>query len=67
MVNNESPKTKQIEIAINVLTQALQKLDEHDYPSAKVMTGVAKKVLDDLQLDLDRHLYVEEKLKQLLK
>ncbi|PZV14070.1 MAG: hypothetical protein DCF22_09575 [Leptolyngbya sp.] len=66
MFNNDSSKISYVEIAINVLSEALQKLYEHDYPSAQVMVAVARQVLEDVQLDFDQHSQVEEKLKQLL-
>jgi hypothetical protein len=66
MSKDDLSKISYVEIAINVLGDALQKLQEHDYTSARVMTAVARQVLEDLQLDFDQHFQVEEKLKQLL-
>ena len=67
MSSNDSSKVSYVEVATNVLNQALQNLHEHDYASAQVMVTVARQVLEDLQLDFDHHFQVEEKLKQLLK
>lgn len=66
MFNDDSSKNSYVEIAINVLSEALQKLHEHDYSSAQVMVAVARQILEDLQLDFDQHFQVEEKLKQIL-
>ena len=66
MFNDDSSKNSYVEIAINVLSEALQKLHEHDYSSAQVMVAVARQILEDLQLDFDQHFQVEEKLKRIL-
>lgn len=67
MLNNESTKVCSLEFAIRVLDQAKQSLNHHDYGSAQVMVAVAKQVLEELQLDFDRHFKTEEMLRQLLK
>ncbi len=66
MSNDDLSKISYVEIAINVLNEALQKLQEHEYASAQVMVSVARQVLEDLQLDFDQHSQIEEKLKNLL-
>lgn len=67
MFSDDLSKVSRVEVATNVLNQALTKLYEHDYTSAQVMVAVARQVLEDLQLDFDHHFQVEERLKQLLK
>lgn len=67
MFSDDSSKISRIEIATNVLSQALEKLHEHDYVSAQVMVAVASQVLEELQLDFDHHFQIEARLKQLLK
>ncbi|UBF30013.1 hypothetical protein K9N68_38080 (plasmid) [Kovacikia minuta CCNUW1] len=67
MFSDDSSKISRIEIATNVLNQALQQLHEHDYASAQVMVAVARQVLEDLQLDFDHHSQVEAMLKQFLR
>lgn len=67
MFSDDSSKTARVEVATNVLNQALCKLHEHDYASAQVMVAVARQMLEDLQLDFDRHFQTEARLKQLLK
>lgn len=66
MISDESSKTSYIEVSINVLSQALSYLHEHDYASAQVMVAVARQMLEDVQLEFDSHFQVEEMLKQLL-
>jgi hypothetical protein len=66
MVSNESSKTKQVEVAIGILNQALNKLLEHDYVSAQVMTAVARQMLDDLNQEFEHHFLVQERLKRIL-
>lgn len=66
MFNDDSSKVQFVEIVANVLNQALHHLYEHDYASAQVMVAIARQVLEDLQQDLDRHLQIEEMLKQFL-
>lgn len=66
MSNDDLSKISYVEIAINVLSGALQKLHEHEYASAQVMVSVARQVLEDLQLDFDQHSQIEEKLQKLL-
>lgn len=67
MFRDDLSKINQIEVATNVLNQALQKLHEHDYASAQVMVALARQGLEDLQVDFDRHFQVERILKQLFK
>lgn len=67
MFSDDSSKISRVEIATNVLNQALDKLYEHDYSAAQVMVAVAKQVLDELQEDFERHFQIEVRLKQLLK
>jgi tRNA G46 methylase TrmB len=66
MFNDDSSKMHRIEVATNVLNQALQKLHEHDYTSAQVMVALARQVLEELQLDFDHHFQAERILQQLL-
>jgi len=56
----------EVEVAINVLNQAMQFLKEHDYTSAQVLVSLSRQILED-SLDFDRHLQVEATLKLLLK
>jgi hypothetical protein len=67
MTSNDTCKLNEIEAVINVLSQAHQFLKEHDYTSAQVLVSLSRQILEDLQLDFDRHLQVEATLKLLLK
>lgn len=67
MFSDDSSKIYRVEVSINVLSQALQKLHGYDYTSAQVMVALARQVLEDLQLDFDIHFQVEEMLERLLK
>jgi flagellin-specific chaperone FliS len=53
---NDDSKISRVEVAIDVLNQAKQQLQEHDYPSAQVMVALARQILEDLQLNFDLHL-----------
>jgi hypothetical protein len=66
MFNDDCSKVGRIEVATNVLSEALQKLDAHDYSAAQVMVAIARQLLDDVQLDFDRHFQIEGMLQKLL-
>ncbi|WP_416666528.1 hypothetical protein [Egbenema bharatensis] len=65
MFNDDSSKIEQVETVINVLSNALVKLREHDYPSAQVMVAISRQTLEELQLDFDLHFQAEMALEQL--
>jgi hypothetical protein len=67
MFNDDPSKIDRVEVSINVLTQALQKLLEHDYASAQVMVALARQELEELQLDFDLHFQAEQLLEQLFR
>ena len=67
MFSNDLSKISRVEVALNALDLASQQLSEHDYTSAQVMVALARQVLEELQLDFDRHFQIERTLKQLLK
>lgn len=67
MFTDNLSKIGKIEIAINVLNNALEQLNEHDLNSAQVMVAVARQMLEDLQIDFDSHCKIEDMLKQILK
>jgi hypothetical protein len=67
MVMDDSSKQSRVEVAINVLNQALQKLQDHDYMGAQVMVALARQVLEDLQLDFELHFQAKAAFEQLLK
>lgn len=66
MCDDDLSKINRVEVATNVLGQALQKLHKHDYTSAQVMVALARQVLEELQLDFEHHFQAERILKQLL-
>lgn len=66
MFNDDLSKISRIEVTIDVLSQALCRLHEHDYPSAQVMVAIARQALEDVQLDFDLHFQAEEMLEQIL-
>jgi histidinol dehydrogenase len=66
MSNDDYSLISEVEVVINVLTQAKQFLNEHDYASAQVLVSLSRQVLEDLQPDFERHLQIEATLKQLL-
>lgn len=66
MFSDDLSKISRVEVAITALDQASQQLGEHDYTAAQIMVALARQVLDDLQLDFDRHFQIERRLKQLL-
>ena len=64
---NDSSKTFEVQQTIQILNQAVNKLQENDYVSAQVMVGVAKHLLDEVQTDLDRYLTIQKMLKDTFK
>ena len=67
MFSNDLSMISRVEVALNALDLTSQQLSEHDYTSAQVMVALARQVLEELQLDFDRHFQIERTLKQLLK
>lgn len=65
--SGESPKVLLAREAVSVLNQAIDKIEDHDIFSAKVMVEIAFHHLGRLQRDLDQHLYWEKKLKNTIK
>jgi len=66
-IKSDSPKILMAQQAIKILTQVVQKLEENDYVSSQVMSGVAKQVLEELQLDIETHLAMEKMLRSTIK
>lgn len=66
MFSDDLSKVHRVEVAINVLTQALYKLHEHDYTSAQVMVALVRQMLEELQMDFDLQFQAENMLQQLL-
>jgi hypothetical protein len=66
MLIDDLPKISRLEVAINLLNQASQNLQEHDYSYAQMVVALAQQVLETLQLDFDLHFQVETTLEQLL-
>lgn len=66
MFKDDLSKVSRLEIAINILSHAAQKLHEHDCNSAQVLVLAARHMLEELQIDLDDHFHVENMLQQLL-
>lgn len=66
-IKSDSPKILMAQQAIYILTQVVQKLEENDYVSSQVMSGVAKQVLEELQLDIESHLAMEKMLRNAIK
>ncbi|HEY9753066.1 MAG TPA: hypothetical protein V6C46_08940 [Coleofasciculaceae cyanobacterium] len=67
MLESNTQKSKSIQYSIEILQQALEKLENHDYVSAQVMVGIAHHILDDVQLDLNCFLVLKLQLNELLK
>ncbi|MFM7448696.1 MAG: hypothetical protein ACKO24_08875 [Leptolyngbyaceae cyanobacterium] len=67
MFEDNIQRLKAIQCSIDVLQQALEKLENHDYISAQVMVGMVHHMLDDLQLDLNCFLILKLQLNELLK
>ncbi len=67
MFTDNLSKIGKVEIAINVLNNALEQLNEHDSNSAQVMVAIARQMLEDLQTDFDNHCKIENMLQQVLK
>lgn len=63
----ESPKILLTKEAIQILSQAMHKIDENDLFSAQVMVGVALQYLENLQVDITTHLSLEKRLRDTLK
>ncbi|MDX2231873.1 MAG: hypothetical protein NW220_19725 [Leptolyngbyaceae cyanobacterium bins.349] len=63
----ESPKILLAREVVNILNQAMHKIDENDYFSAQIMVGVALHHLESLQIDLTEHLSLERTLRSFLK
>lgn len=66
-IRNDSSKAFAVQQSINILNQAVDKLQENDYVSAQVMIGVAKHLLDEVQTDLESYLTIQKILKNALK
>ncbi|OKH36834.1 hypothetical protein NIES2119_15550 [[Phormidium ambiguum] IAM M-71] len=64
---NDSSKAIVVQQSISILNQAVNKLQENDYVSAQVMIGVAKHLLDEVQIDLDHYLTIQRLLKDTFK
>jgi len=67
MLESDTQKSKSIQYSIDILQQALEKLENHDYVSAQVMVGIAQQVLDDLQLELNCLLILKLQLNESLR
>jgi hypothetical protein len=63
---NESSNVESVKTAIEILNQALRKMDDYDYGSAVIMTGVAKQLLDNVQMSLEQNLDVQNILRRAL-
>jgi hypothetical protein len=63
----ESPKILVARETVNILTQAMHKIDENDFFSAHIMVGIALHRLENLQIDLANHLSTEKALRDMLK
>ncbi|MDX2243881.1 MAG: hypothetical protein NW224_24660 [Leptolyngbyaceae cyanobacterium bins.302] len=63
----ESPKILLAKEVINILTQAMSKIDDNDLFSAQVMVGIALHHLESLQVDLTEHLSWEKMLRDVIK
>jgi hypothetical protein len=66
MFGDDLSKTERLELALNVLNQALQKLSEHDYFAAQSRISFARQVLEEVQLDFDLHFQAKQMLDGLL-
>ncbi|MFB2939457.1 hypothetical protein ACE1B6_29740 [Aerosakkonemataceae cyanobacterium BLCC-F154] len=66
-IRNDSSKSCVVQQSVNILNQAVDKLQENDYVSAQVMIGVAKHLLNEVQSDLDNYLTIQRMLKDALK
>lgn len=66
-LGEESPKILLTKEAIQILSQAMHKIDENDLFSAQIMVGVALQYLENLQVDLTTHLSMEKLLRDTLK
>lgn len=65
MLIDDLPKMSRVEVAINLLNQASQNLQEHDYSYAQMVVALAQQVLETLQLDFDLHFQAEATLEQM--
>lgn len=66
-IRNDSSQGFVVEQSITILNQAVNKLQENDYVSAQVMIGVAKHLLDEVQIDLEHYLAIQRMLKDAFK
>lgn len=64
--SGESPKILLAREAVNMLNQAIYKIDQNDIFSAQVMVGIALHHLENLQGDLTQHLSLEKMLRDTL-
>jgi hypothetical protein len=64
--SGESPKILLAQEAVNILNQAMRKIDQNDIFSAQVMIGIALHHLEQLQGDLTQHLSLEKMLRNTL-
>ncbi len=63
----DSPKAIAVERTVDMLNQALQKIQENDYVSAQVMAGIAKHLLEQVQSEIEAHLSMERMLRKTLR
>ncbi len=64
---NDSSQVFVVQQSMNILNEAVIKLQENDYVSAQVMVGVAKQLLDEVQTDVEHYLRIQKMLKDALK
>jgi len=65
--SGESPKILLAREAVTILNQAIDKIDDNDIVSAKVMVGIALYHLESLKMELDDHLSWEKRLREIIK
>lgn len=63
---SSSTKIICIQQSIDILHAVLQRLQEHDYVTAQIMVGVARQTLDDAHAELEEHVSVEIRLREVL-
>jgi hypothetical protein len=64
MNENSASNSILVQDAARILSQAVNKLEHHDYAVADVMIGVAVQMLSDVHSDIERQLHFERMIKR---
>lgn len=66
MLADDSSRVERVELAIDVLNQALNKLRQHEDAVAQIQVALACQILEEVQIAFDLHWQAKLMLEQLL-